>query len=265
MDIANSRFVIPRAGFYTVLCGMNLASITTDERVRANLQVNNNVVVQNLVRSGPTDTPTTLTKTLFLEAGDLVTASTDSDTDADYLVRGGSIFNYLTISEQPDFSLYGVVKNDEHLISENIVNNVFAAQPVNTWFDLDPGWFLDVPAGEWSLAAQSFLEVSSVNTNTTGYCVAVLSTSATAAGVNLSNIVATSKGVSFSNGQDVNNRGARWQNYFMQSQQFITSGERLKMYAFTGNLSGATNVSLSLRNFIGSSVAKGYIEARRVK
>jgi|GEM_PF-5501147 len=164
-----------------------------------------------------------------------------------------------------DLTTLGVVRNDEFLITENVSNIALGVFPLSEWIDVDPGWFLDVTAGEWQIKGTINNAVDTVDNNATGYLVSVLSTSATAAGVAASNIVAAHKGVAFNNNLNPSSLQARFQWHLLANDKFVTSGERLKFYVRGENVSGATRHRYTLVNALSGGFASSYISARRLK
>ena len=144
----------------------------------------------------------------------------------------------------------------------NIVQNILggAGTALNTWYQLDPGWTIDIPVGEFKLRAETLMRHF---TNAgTAVCSLVLSTATTPAGVNSSTIIMGIRGDSFGTATEP----GRYQNYEMELGRYISTGVTAQLFIRPGNILGASTLSeLALANNLNGSFAQGVLSAERIK
>lgn len=166
VDIGNNEFIIPKTGYYKVEMHLNVSSLTADEQFIARIAVNGSEVARTVDRSANSDIACDLSKTLYLNKGDTVSAQVSSTADTSYSVRGSLTGNdsYLQIQTAPDFTVLGAVNNYEILETATTIAHGFTGN-ANTFYVPTTTFKLDLTPGTWELYAQVYTDVVTTGGN----------------------------------------------------------------------------------------------------
>lgn len=254
-NATNSSLVVPRDGFYTVCLGVNLASVTTDERVNAEIRVDGVLAVSRLLRAGVTDTPGDLTKTIQLFKDQEITVTFDSTVDTNYIVRGSTALNYVTLTEHPDFSVYGVLNPETEIVETEITSFLpLGANNNNVW--LFPGVALSITLspGTWDITSELYTDLVTSGGNAIMFLAYSTSTSP---GVDL---------IQRFRAATASNNGSLTRNSLAVStinDYVVTTTTTIYVHAQAQNISGSTG--FTQMNLGGSNLSPGRMFARRIK
>jgi hypothetical protein len=138
-DTGNNAIVIPASGYYEVKLNLFVASLAADDFIIGRVRVNNPTSGDQIIQSFQDYTGTIAqvqgSTIVFLNKGDSLTASVDSETDTSYTVNFGAIQSYLTVERRPNFSTFSVFGQTEYIAAElGTTQDTVAA---DTWEDCE--------------------------------------------------------------------------------------------------------------------------------